>query len=323
VMASMLREETTGEIAYLFDAESERGNDKYAFRAVRIENPTGSTLEPGPVTVYGDGRVIGEGLTEPIPPHAKVVIPFALDRQIVVEKEDDTENRVSRLLTIQRGILTAEVQHIKRTRLTITSRLRTDAKVYIRHTVEKGWALTEAPDVFEKIADAHLFEIPLKKGETKVVEIAEATPMVRTLDLGADLSLEMMKVFVETADPGPELRAQLKELLGIHKEMIDGKEKIDSLRRRLAEYRVRMDELHAQILSLKGVKSAADLMKHLEAKMKDISSRVQKTTIDVVDTEEKIMTAKVRFQDALAELHLPDAMAPAAPAVSGAVSAKP
>jgi len=47
---------------------------------------------------------------------------------------------------------------------------------------------------------------------------------------------------------------------------------------------------------------------------------VQKTTIDVVDTEEKIMTAKVRFQDALAELHLPDAMAPAAPA---AVSAKP
>ena len=310
VMASMLREETSGEIAYLYDAESDRGNDKYAFRAVRIENPTKSTLEPGPVTVYGDGRVIGEGLTEPIPPNASVVIPFALDRQIVVDGEEQSENRVSKLLTLSRGVLTAEVQYIRKRNLTLTSRLRSDTMVYIRHTVSDGWVLLDAPDTFEKIADAHLFQIPLKKGETKVVTISEATPMVRTLDLAADLSLEMMKVFVETADPGPELKADLKELLGLHKQMVDGKEKIDSLRRRLAEYRVRMDELHGQILTLKAVKSAGDLLKHLEAKMKDISSRVQKTTIEVVDTEEKIMLAKVKFQDQLSELTLPDALEP-------------
>jgi chromosome segregation ATPase len=88
--------------------------------------------------------------------------------------------------------------------------------------------------------------------------------------------------------------------------MIDGKEKIDSLRRRLAEYRIRMDELHGQIVTLKAVKSGGDLLKHLQSKMKDISNRVQKTTIEVVDTDEKIMLAKVKFQDALAELHLVD-----------------
>jgi hypothetical protein len=43
--------------------------------------------------------------------------------------------------------------------------------------------------------------------------------------------------------------------------------------------------------------------------MKDISDRVQKTTIDIVDAQEKLMLAKVRFQDALAELTLPDAAA--------------
>lgn len=313
VMASMLREETNGEIAYLYDAESDRGNDKYAFRAVRIENPTKSTLEPGPVTVYGDGRVIGEGLTEPIPPHASVVIPFALDRQIVVDGEEATENRVSKLLTLQRGVLTAEVQFIRTRNLTVTSRLRTDTMVYIRHTVSDGWVLLDAPETFEKIADAHLFQIPLKAGQTKVVTISEATPMVRTLDLAADLSLEMMKVFLETADPGPELAADLKELLAVHKEMIDGKEKIDSLRRGLAEYRIRMDELHGQILTLKAVKSAGDLLKHLEAKMKDISKLVQKATIEVVDTDERIMLAKVKFQDQLAELTLPDVLEPVNP----------
>ena len=39
---------TDGEVVYLYDAESERGNDHFAFRAVRFRNPTDSTLETGP-----------------------------------------------------------------------------------------------------------------------------------------------------------------------------------------------------------------------------------------------------------------------------------
>jgi hypothetical protein len=83
-MVSMVRQETDGEVVYLYDAESERGNANFAFRAVRFTNPTSSTLETGPVTVYGNERFIGEGLTEPIPPKASAVVPYALDRQIVV-----------------------------------------------------------------------------------------------------------------------------------------------------------------------------------------------------------------------------------------------
>jgi outer membrane protein OmpA-like peptidoglycan-associated protein len=323
VMASMLEKVTDGEIAYLYDPESARGNDKFAFRAVRIQNPTDSTLESGPVTVYGQdddpnqkqvkgeegGKMIGEGLTEPIPPHASVVIPFALDRQVVVEQTDSTDNQVSKLVTLQRGILTAEVQHIRKQHLLITNRLRNDTVVYVRHTVEKGWTLTKSPDTFEKIADAHLFAIPVQAGKTAEVDIEEATPMERTLDLNADLTLEMMNVYVQEGDASDELKAQLKSLLDIHKTMIDGKEKIDSLERRLSEYRVRMDELHGQILTLKSVKGGKELMKHLEEKMKDISDRVQKATIDEVDEEEQIMLAKVQFQDALSELHLDDALA--------------
>ena len=82
-----------------------------------------------------------------------------------------------------------------------------------------------------------------------------------------------------------------------------------SLRRRLDDYKERMDELHAQIVTLQAVKTGDDLMSHLKTKMQDISDRVQKTTIALVDQEEKIMLARVQFQDALAELTLPDAMA--------------
>jgi len=57
-------------------------------------------------------------------------------------------------------------------------------------------------------------------------------------------------------------------------------------------------------------------MGHLKQKMKEISDRVQKTTIAIVDQEEKIMLARVQFQDALAELTLPDATAGSRPATA-------
>jgi hypothetical protein len=309
VMVSMVRAETDGEEVYLYDAESERGNDRFAFNAVRLKNPTEYTLETGPVTVYGKDRYIGEGLTEPIPPNANVVVPFALDRQVVVDRDDASEHEVSKLVTLQRGVLTAEVQHIKRKKLTMTSRLHKDTKVYIRHTAQKGWITLQAPEHYWRIGDAHLYEIVLKAGETKTVEFAEATPMTRTLDLGSPTTLEMMKVFVSSPHPTPELKKQLEGLLQIHREVVDTADKITSLRERAGEYRLRMDELQDQIVSLKKVKSAASLQKNLTDKAKDISNRVQQTTIDIVDNQEKLMLAKVRFQDQLAEMTLPDVAA--------------
>ncbi|HEY0255761.1 MAG TPA: hypothetical protein VGC41_29735, partial [Kofleriaceae bacterium] len=204
-MVSMVRHETEGEVVYLYDAESERGNDKFAFRAVRFKNPTDSTLETGPVTVYGSERFIGEGLTEPIPPKSTAVVPYALYRQIVIEKSETENDQLSRLVTLQRGVLTAEVQHIRHDKMTITNRLNQVAKVYIRHTVNKGWKVLEAPPAFERTGDAHLFEVDLKPNEVKEVVISEATPMEKTLDLSADVTVDMMKVYVQSAAATPEL----------------------------------------------------------------------------------------------------------------------
>jgi hypothetical protein len=312
-MVSMVRDVTEGEVVYLYDAESERGNARFAFRAVRFKNPTDSTLETGPVTVYGQERFIGEGLTEPIPPHASAVVPFALDRQIVIERTDGQDDKIAKLISLQRGILTAEVQHVRRRRLAITNRLGQLAKVYIRHTVTKGWTLLDAPPAFERIGDAHLFEIQIPAGKTQDVLIAEATPIQSTLDLSADITLDMMKVWVEAPEGTRELKDQLKKLLAVHKTLVDLAQEQDSMRRRLADYRERMDELHGQIVTLQVVKTGGDLMAHLKTKMKEISDRVQRTTIGLVDQEEKIMLARVRFQDALAELAMPDALAAAAP----------
>jgi OmpA family protein len=304
VMVSVVRQKTEGDVVYLYDAMSERGNERFAFKAVRMRNPTESTLETGPVTVYGDGRFIGEGLTDPIPPGATAVVPFALDRQVVIDRDNDTRNEIAQLITLQRGVLTAEVRHIRRTQLTVTNRLAHSIKLFIRHPVEKGWELRKSPKLHERVADSYLFALELDKGESRKVEIEEGTPLQKTIDLHSPGGIDMISLYLAGVPEDGPFAAQMKALLAVYKDIGNIEETIHSLRERLADYRERMDELHGQLVTLQMVKTSGELMKHLKTKMTDISERVQKATIDLVNEQEKLMLARIRFQDGLAELTL-------------------
>lgn len=303
-MIAVLDDGAEGDVVYLYDAESERGNARFAFKSVRFVNPTEYTLESGPMTVYGEGRFIGEGLTEPIPPHATAVVPFALDRQVIIEREGDEHDRIARLVTLQRGVLRTEVKHERTTRLKVTSLLREDTRVFVRHSVTKGWELVKSPEVHERMGEAHLFQVALKAGETKTIEIVEATPLQRTLDLRSPDAIELVRLYLETKDADQRFAEPMKKLLAIHAEMADIGQAIELEQVKMEEYRVRMAELQDQILTLKGVPNSGQLLAHLQAKLREMSEGVQKGTIAVVNFEQKLMLARIRFQDGISELRL-------------------
>ena len=73
-----------------------------------------------------------------------------------------------------------------------------------------------------------------------------------------------------------------------------------------------MDELHAQVLTLKAVKTAGPLMKSLEGKLDEISDHLQKATVDLVGYQEKLMVTRIKLQDGVAELSLEADTTPAA-----------
>lgn len=318
-MVAILDDAAEGEIVYLFDPESDRGDGQFAFRSVLFRNPTDSTLESGPVTVYGQSRFIGEGLTEAIPPHSTAVVPFALDRQVVVERTGDEGDHIARLMTVQRGVLTCEVSHRRTTKLNVTNRQTTAATVLLRHTTTRGWEITKSPKEAEQYGQSRLYRVELAAGETKTVEIEETTPMTRTLDLRTADGLGMVKAYLSDPERSPGFAKQMEHLLKLNREMVDGEEAIVNLRQRGGEFRVRMDELHGQIVSLGLTKTGGSLTSHLQAKMRQISEKVQQNTLEIVQRQEKLMLARVAFQDGIAELTLAEGPAVA---TSGAASAK-
>jgi OmpA family len=302
-MVSIYKGDTGGDVVYLYDAESQRGNAQYPFKAVRFKNPTDSQLEQGPVTVFGDGRFIGEGLAEPIPARGTAFVPYALDRQLVVERKDGEKDEIARIITVQRGVFSTEVKHSKKRTLTIFNRSNDASAVYIRHTLTPGYAFTSnVPKLDEKLGGAQLFKIDVPAHGKVDAVIEEATPVYRTTDIRTTDGLEMIRVFASQAALDAGLKTQVNELIKLHLEMATLTQRIQTVREQQGEYKARMDELHAQIFTLKAVKTAGPMMNSLEKKMMEMSDRVSKATIEIVGLEEKLMVAKIKFQDGVAEL---------------------
>lgn len=304
-MVSILKGKTKGEVVYLYDPESPRGNVQFAFRAIRLENPTESTLDSGPVTVFGEGKFIGEGISEPIPPHAAAFIPFALDRQIVVEQNGGEKEEIEHILAVQRGVFSTEVKQTKTTKLTFHNRLQQKARISIRHTTPQGFTLVPMQDVaMEKMGASNILSVEVEPSSKKELVIEETTPIFKTIDLRSPGGMEIVKLYVSQHAASGPLKEQLTKLVKQQQEIGNLEQKVDTIREQISEYRARVDELHAQIVTLKMVKSAGPLMKDLEKKMQEMSDKLSKSTIALVTTQDDLMMARIRFQDAVAELTL-------------------
>jgi len=304
-LLNMLTVTTRGEQVYFYDPVSSRGSKRFAFRAVRLDNPSEHTLESGPFTVYAEGQFLGEGLSEPIPPKSAAFIPFALDRQLLVEPVVDTREEIDSLVTIQRGIVRTEAQTIRRTKLALANRGDTPAKVWVRHAVPEGWKLRDSKVKVEKLRGAHLFPVTVPARGALELEIEESQPLEKTIDINTDAGVETLALFLRRAKPvEPELGKQLDEIVRLHKDMVDVRERVATLESQMATYRERVDEIHAQLVTLRRVTSADKLSRHLAQKMEEISDRLQKATIEVSDLKGKLMTGKVALSDRLAELSL-------------------
>jgi hypothetical protein len=303
-MVSIFKGETPGDVVYLYDAESQRGNAQFPFRAVRFTNPTDSQLEQGPVSVFGEGRFIGEGLAEPIPAHATAFIPFALDRQLVVEKKDAEHDEIARVITVQRGVFSTEIKHTKKRGLTFFNRSGDPAVVYVRHTLTPGYKFTDTPKLDEKVGGAQLFRIEVPGHGKTEISIDEATPVFRTTDIRTNAGLELVRVHLTKSAVDPRLKTAVDELLKLNTEMANIDQRITLVREQQAEYRARMDELHVQLVTLKAVKTAGPMMTALEKKMQEMSDKVSKATVELVTLQEKLMVTRIKFQDGVAELSL-------------------
>ncbi len=304
-LVSMLSHDVQAKPVYYFDPISARGSEKFAFRAALLENPSNDTLDGGPFTIYADGQFLGEGLSDPIPAKSRAFIPFALDRTLVVDTVLGGREEIERLITIQRGVVTAEARSVKSTKLTLVNRGTAPALTYVRHLPAPGFTLIAPTTGFEKLRDAYLFPVTVPAGGSLNLTIEESTPIQKTVDVRSAGGVAELGLYLKTAKNLPDdLKQKLGQVLTMHRELGELDEKLTTISTQIEMYRSRVDELNAQLVTLRKVPQAAELSRNLAKKMGEISDQLQKSTLAAASVEGERLTRRVALEDRLAELTL-------------------
>ncbi len=306
-MVGMVHQHAEGEIVYLFDPDSERGDARFAFRALRLVNPTGSTLDSGPVTVFDEQGFIGEGLAEPIVAGGTAFVPFALDRQVVVERTASEDDRIERILALQGGVFGAAVRRIRTARYALHNRGGKAVTAWLRHTPAQGFELSPpggAKAEVERIGGAALLRVELAANATTELVVEETAVGERDIDIHSAAGADRLRAFLRRPDADPKLVQELGELLDQAKGLAELQGKIDTRREQVRVYRERMHDLHGELQALKDLKSGRKTRETVERRLDEIGGELGRLTSEVVALQEDLLGARMRMRDALLRMTL-------------------
>lgn len=232
-------------------------------------------------------------------------MPFALDRKLIVDSDSGTREEIDRLLTIERGVVRSEARSIRTTKLTLVNRDGKPATVYVRHPITEGFKLEAPATGVEKLGGAYLLSVNVPANGNVELSIEESTPMQKALDIRSEGGIAALGMYLRSASKlDPELSAKLMHIVERHRAMAELGERLATIQAQSNVYRERIEEINAQLVSLRKVTQANELSRHLAKKMEEISQRLQKATIDAADLEAKRLTERVAMEDQLAELTL-------------------
>jgi hypothetical protein len=232
-------------------------------------------------------------------------VPFALDRKLVVDSDQGTREEIDRLLTIERGIVQSEARSVRTTKLSLVNRDGKPATVYVRHPISEGFKLESPASGVERLGGAYLFAVKVPANDTVSFAIEESTPIRKSLDIRTDDGISALGLFLHSSSKlDPELAAKLAHIVERHRALVELAERLETIQAQSNVYRERIDEINAQLVSLRKVTQASELSRHLAKKMEEISQRLQRATIDAADLEAKRLTERVAMEDQLSELTL-------------------
>jgi hypothetical protein len=179
-LVPILQERLDGRRVVLYNPEVRERNP---MSAVELENSTGLTLEGGPVTVFEDGRYVGEAMLETTKAGEKRFLPFSVDLGVVVVREaDERQDRVHRFLIVD-GAVQWQQWTVRRSVYLLDNRGKRPAVMLLDHRPAWGHELVDTPEPAERTESFHRFRVELPAGRTTRFVVSERRLQEQRLEM--------------------------------------------------------------------------------------------------------------------------------------------
>ena len=303
-MVSILNQRVAAEDAFLFRPDGNApGSDRHPFRAIKLTNDSGFTLEPGPIAIFARGTFVGDSLIHRLELDETAWIPYALDGGTTVTVTADNAEHPVRIVAIHRGVATIEAQGVHVTHYAIAAGREPARTIYLRHVKRAGATAKELPPGTQDRGDDYLVPVPLQPGKTSVLSIEEREPRRRSVQI-LDADARELAAYVEGSHLPPALQERLASAIAARKQLAQLEDEIAAQRERVADLAARAEELRENLKALDKVRGADDLKKKLVTDLAAATADADALQRQLGASGEAQASARGRLQDALRELVL-------------------
>jgi hypothetical protein len=301
-MVSIINKPITGEDVLLFRPDSNApGSALHPFRAARLVNGSGFTLEPGPIAIFAGGTFVGDSLLDRLQVDETAWIPYAIDGGTTVVRETTPDERPVRLVSMTRGVLTVENAAIMTTKYTITAGRDATRTIYLRHAKTPGYTPRDLPPRTLEQPDGYLVPIPLTAAKTSTIAIEERAPRRATIEiLGANETT--IAAYIEGAHLPASMVERIKAAAALRRDMATLEDDARKIRTRIVDISSRAIEVRSSLRAIEKVRGADDLRKKLLASLGATTTESDLLARSLGEKTEALAAARVRLADAVRDL---------------------
>jgi len=303
-MVSILNAPVNAEDAMLFRPDGNApGSDRHPFRAVKLANTTGYTLEPGPVAIFARGTFVGDTLLKRLELGETAWIPYALDGGTTVTTTGADDDHPVGILAVQRGVLTVEDTDVRTTTYAIIAGRESAKTLYIRHAKASGYTATELPPGTQDRGDSYLVPVPLRAGKPSTLAIEERQARHREIKL-LDAKASELALYIEGSRLAPGVADKLRAAIELRREMAAREDSLGTLRTRMGDTSARASDLRESLRTIEKAGGAGDLRKQLLASLTQVTNDFDATARELAATNEALAVARGKLAEAIGGLQI-------------------
>ncbi|MCB9604064.1 MAG: OmpA family protein [Sandaracinus sp.] len=300
-MVTVMSERVPGRAVLVFDPQADvEGAGRFPLRAAHLRNTVGGDagvdLVAGPVTLFGGGELLGEGLLDALPAGRSVMLPYGLDRSTTVEVTGENEETPSRVVGIARGVVQLERIQSRRTRYVVTAGARVPGTMFLRYQTAGGFELVEAPPGYERVGETYWVPLPLTASRTSTLELIARRPTQVSVDLMRDFTTDLAPYVQGSALPEAVARG-LAAILEARVIVVEREVRERALRVELGDLGQRNAEVRATLGALDGRRDAEG--RRLRA---ELSQRVEEGIRRMEALAQELSTVRAEREAALERL---------------------
>ncbi len=306
-LVTVVNEPLDGEDILYFDPQSSQaGNNPY--RAIRLTNDTGFTIERGPLSIFKDSTFVGQAIGPRIGESEMVFLPYSVDGRFrIVERQSNGTEGV-RLVRIVNSIIYSEVQNIARRTYQITNNSGDEARLYVRVPKRTNWNLT-TPDPDSGVIDqGSVWYVPIElDGEgSQEFTVETATTVTRRVEIWDAIAADTIGLYISNPDAAPEIKEQLEAVLEQRARIAEIERELTTQRRLRSDAYGRMSEIRQNLEALGDTRQSRDLRRTLERRLGEQEDQATEMTVTIVSLEEEEAELRARISTALMDLELAD-----------------